>query len=222
MSSARLGSRNTKRSNTSGTTPHPNPPAGSKAREDDLNVDQGAARGQRPGGFRLPPVAGPQHRKVRELRRGCQLHLHPHRHVPVVLLRLRHRGTRLSMVVADGVRRADGRRIVLHGAGRQVSRRGIGLQLVEEARQPPCRMVVGLADADRVDRDDLGGGAGLPAQSAADLERIPDRRRRHRGVRLHHQRRDPRHGADRVHHTDQRARCEVDGTGSTARACSSS
>ena len=46
--------------------------------------------------------------------------------------------------------------------------------------QPPGRMVVGLADADRVDRDDLGGGAGLPAQPAADLERLPDHRRRQR------------------------------------------
>ncbi len=53
---------------------------------------------------------------------------------------------------------------------------GLGLQLVEEVGQPPCRLVLGLADADGVDRDDLGGGAGLPAQPAAAVERVPDRR----------------------------------------------
>ena len=70
----------------------------------------------------------------------------------------------------------------------------------EETRQPAGRMVVGLADAHRVDRDDLGGGAGLSAQPAADMERLPDRRRRQRGVRLRRQRRHSRHRPDRVHH----------------------
>ena len=70
----------------------------------------------------------------------------------------------------------DGRRAVLHGAGRQIPGRRIGLQLEQEARQPIGRLVIGLADAHRIDRDHLGGGAGLPAQPAADLERIPDRR----------------------------------------------
>ena len=96
-------------------------------------VDQGAARRQRHGGLRVQGIAGPQHRQVRELRRGRQLHLDPHRHVPAVLLRLRHRRAGLPVVVADRVRRADGRRAVLHGTGRQVSGRGFGLQLVEEA-----------------------------------------------------------------------------------------
>ena len=65
----------------------------------------------------------------------------------------------------------------------------------QEARQPPRRLVVGLADADRVDRDALGGGAGLSAQPAADLERLPDHRRRHRRVRLRRQRRPSRHAS---------------------------
>ena len=58
--------------------------------------------------------------------------------------------------------------------------RRLRLQLVEEARQPAGRMDVGLADAHRVDRDDLGGGAGLPAQPAAAVEWLPDHRRRQR------------------------------------------
>ncbi len=41
-------------------------------------------------------------------------------------------------------------------------------------------------------------------------------------LRLRRQRGHPRHRPDRVHHTDQRARREVDVAGSTARACSSS
>ena len=62
----------------------------------------------------------------------------------------------------------------------------------QEAGQPHRRVVVGLADADRVDRDDLGGGAGLPAEPAAALERLPDHRRRQRRLRLRRQRRDSR------------------------------
>ena len=81
----------------------------------------------------------------------------------------------------------------------------------QEARQPAGRLDVGLADAHRVDRDDLGGGAGLPAQPAAAVERLPDHRRRQRRVRLRRQRRPARHRPDRVHHADQRARREVDG-----------
>ena len=42
--------------------------------------------------------------------------------------------------------------------------------------QQAGRLDVGLADAHRVDRDDLGGGAGLPTQPAAAVERLPDRR----------------------------------------------
>ena len=59
----------------------------------------------------------------------------------------------------------------------------------QETRQPAGRLDIGLADADRVDRDDLGGGAGLPAQPAADMAWLPDHRRRHRRIRLRHQRR---------------------------------
>ena len=50
----------------------------------------------------------------------------------------------------------------------------------QEAGQPARRLVVGLADAHRVDRHALGGGAGAAAQPAAAVERLPDRRRRHR------------------------------------------
>ena len=50
-------------------------------------------------------------------------------------------GPGLSVVVADGVRRADGRRVVLHGAGGQVPRRGLGLQL--DARSSAAALSAG-------------------------------------------------------------------------------
>ena len=46
----------------------------------------------------------------------------------------------------------------------------------QEAGQQDRRMDVGLADADRVDRDDLGRGAGLPTESAPAVERLSDHR----------------------------------------------
>ena len=62
-------------------------------------------------------------------------------------------------------------------AGRALSGGGFGLQLDEAARQPRHGVAGGLDDAHRLDRDDLRGGAGLPAGAAADLVRLPARRR---------------------------------------------
>ncbi len=84
------------------------------------------------------------------------------------------------MVVADGVRRPVHGGPLLRRAGSPLSGRGFGLQLVEEDRQSASGLARRLDDADRLHRVDRGGRAGLPADAASDLRRVPDRRGRHR------------------------------------------
>ena len=55
------------------------------------------------------------------------------------------------------------------------------------------------------------GGPRVPADPAADLQRLPDHRRRHRQVRRGRQRGAARQHPHRLHHPDQRLRGEADG-----------
>ena len=103
-------------------------------------VERGSGSDDRGAGrVRLQAGARPHARQLRDVRRGDQLHLDPHRHVPALLLRLRLRRPGVLVVVADGVRRPAHGRALLLRARRALPDRRLDLQLVQAPEQPARR-----------------------------------------------------------------------------------
>ncbi len=166
-------------------------------------------------GFRLQAGAGSLAGKLLGVRGRLQLHLDPDRRHRAVLVRLPERRTGRVVDVARRRRRTDPRRAVLHGDGRAVSDRGLGLSVVQAALQRLHVVDDRLDLHRRSDRDDRRRRRRLAGRAPADHDEVPvlrlQRRRRHvpdQGRRAERAaaRRDPR----RDHDHDQHARRQAD------------